>query len=67
MWLEARREISQADYNRCVKDRAYLEELTGWAAHFSGYPPAGYGFQSPRVLQKKNQYYCAWDRMDNCD
>lgn len=70
MWVTERKSISQADYLK-YKDasKVELEEYVRWAAaHFSEYPPAGYGMNNPRVeMVDKWSYFAVWDRSDNCD
>jgi hypothetical protein len=70
MWITMRKPISEADYNQ-YKDAPApkVDEFVGWAAHFSGYPPAGYGFKNPRVEKSDGMftYYAVWECRDNCD
>lgn len=68
MWITERKNISQADYKRYVNaSKEKVEEFVGWTAHFSPYPPAGYGMSNPRVEIINNDYYAVWERSNNCD
>ena len=67
MLLTEKYEVSQADYNRMLNDQKYKDEFIGWRAHFSPYPPAGYGLMNPEILAESGRYYCTWQRRDNCD
>ena len=71
MLITVKHSISQADYNR-YKDltnipKEELDQFFGWRAHFSAYPPAGYGMNNPRVEMIDNDYYMVWECRDNCD
>ena len=68
MWITEKKSISQADYHKYRNaSKKQLEEYVGWVAHFSAYPPAGYGMTKPRVEMINNNYYAVWERRDNCD
>jgi hypothetical protein len=69
MLITEKKSISQADYNKYKNEsKEKVEEFVGWAAHFSGYHPAGYGMYNPRVeMVDKYHYYAVWERSDNCD
>ena len=67
MMMTEKYQISQADYNRMLKDKEYFKEFMGWRAHFSSYPPAGYGQHHSRIFIENNKYYCSWEHSDNCD
>jgi hypothetical protein len=68
MRIIERKTISQADYKRYkTASKEEIEEFVGWAAHFSPYPPAGYGMINPRVEMINNDYFAVWERRDNCD
>lgn len=67
MWMTEKYQITQADYNRMMEDEKYKSEFIRWRAHFSSYPPAGYGFGKPQILNEGNSYYCTWSHRDDCD
>ena len=69
MLITERKAISQADYNQYKNaPKGKINEFVGWAAHFSEYPPAGYGMYNPRVEMTDNfHYYAVWERSNNCD
>jgi hypothetical protein len=70
MWVTEYKTISEYDYNK-YKDAPHkdVQEFVGWAAHFSDYPPAGYGFRNPRIEkgERKFLFYAVWEHRDNCD
>jgi hypothetical protein len=68
MRVTDRKEISQSDYNRYTKhEPEKAKEFVGWAAHFSPYPPAGYGMSHERLEEINGRYFVVWERSDNCD
>ena len=68
MFVESVIEITKYDYKKLLAGSysdiySYVLERS----NNSPYPACGYGFYSPRILQKEGKYYISWQHFDSCD
>lgn len=68
MYIESRKEITKEQflYLQHCDYKDFYDYINNEAVH-SPYHPAGYGFESPKILNKDGKYFVTWTHWDSCD